>query len=927
MRAKRIAVLLVVALILQSLTGFCGAPSVRYVSAAGTSYRIEGSVTADYLNLREGVGAKTNCIGTLVKGQKVTVIGSAKNTDGTVWYKVETTLKGKTVTGYAWAKYIATVKNVPDTSGSANATATPTKKTTATPTPTKKATPTPVKKASPTPVPAKQSTTGGQIATVTTTRMNVRSRASGVSDILGKVYQGDRLTVLGSEKDSSGRTWYRVEVVLDGVKKTGYVFGDYVKVTGTASTPTPTLTPTNTPTPKATATPAQDTKKTSAPTPTPKVPENTQTSEGTGQIATVTTTRMNVRSRASGVSDVLGKVYQGDMLQVLGSEKDSLGRTWYRVKVVLDGVSREGYVFGNYVSVKAASGTQPGATKTTPAETPKVTPKATPATEPTAVPKINQAPSSTKNTGTTQVSATVTSSKLNVRTGPGTEYAKIVQVASGQKVTVIAFAYADTGTVWYKVAFTVDGCEYCGYVFGSYISLSEKYPLTDKNNSGSLHYKSSESVDTSSGYAAELRKAGFPESYIPYLLELHKQHPTWRFKAQQTGISWSDAIEGENTLGNNLIEQNKGESWLSYMSGSYSWGTAKFKSFDGREWMMINSAGLQYFMDPRNWLNETYIFMFEDLTYDPETQTIEGVEKILKGTVMSGASFTYTDANGKKKTISYAQAFMDAAKYSGVSPYHLASRVKQEVTSGGKFSKSATGDVAGFEGYYNFYNIGAYNSTAALGAIKNGLKFSKYGGTNASLNQSCKIPWDNQYDAIVGGAYYIGSTYIRKGQNTAYLQKYNVTKANTYTHQYMSNAQAPRSESVRVAQAYRDMGVMDTMTITFSIPVYKNMPGGAVKEPAKWGSPNPYLSSLKVSANDGTKVSLNTTFKSDTFEYTVTVPKGCKTLTIDAKAVVSATRIYGTGTITLSGKNEVLVVTTIAENGTKMNYRISVKVK
>ena len=923
-RAKRIAVFLVFALMLQSLTGFCGTPSVRDVSAAGASYRIEGTVTADYLNLRAGVGPKTSSLGTLVKGQKVTVIGSAKNTDGAIWYKLETTLKGKTVTGYALSKYIVTVKSVPDVSGSTNATATPTKKTTATPTPAKK-TATPTAKASPTPTPVKQNGTGSQIATVTTTRMNVRSRASGVADVLGKVYQGDRLTVVGTEKDSSGRTWYRVEVVLDGVKKTGYVFGDYVKVTGTASTPTPTNTPTPkataTPTPKPTATPTQEPKKSATPTPTPKSAESTQPDLGksTGQIATVTTTRMNVRNRASGVADVLGKVYQGDQLTVLGTEKDSSGRTWYRVEVVLDGVKKTGYVFGDYVKVTGSAGT--------PTDTKTETPTKTTTPEPTPVPKTPPAPESTKNTGTTLVSATVTSSKLNVRTGPGTEYAKVVQVSSGQKVTVISFAYADTGTVWYKIALTVNGCEYCGYVFGSYISLSEKYQLTDKNNSGSLHYKSAESVDTSSGYAAELRAAGFPESYIPYLLELHAKHPTWRFKAYQTGISWSDAIEGENTLGNNLIEQNKGESWLSYMSGSYSWSSSKFKSFDGREWMMINSAGLQYFMDPRNWLDDTYIFMFEDLTYDPETQTIEGVEKILKGTEMAGASFTYTDDSGNKKTISYAQAFMDAAKYSGVSPYHLASRAKQEVTSGGKFSKSVTGDVAGFEGYYNFYNIGAYNSTAALGAIKNGLKFSKYGGTNASLNKGCKIPWDNKYDAIVGGAYYIGSTYIRKGQNTAYLQKYNVTKTNTYTHQYMSNAQAPRSESVRVAQAYRDMGVMDTMTITFSIPVYKNMPSAAVKEPAKWGNPNPYLSSLKVTTTDGTKVSLSETFKSDTFEYTVTVPAGCKTLKIEAGAAASATKIYGTGAIALSGKNEILVVTTIAENGTKMNYRISVKVK
>ena len=80
-----------------------------------------------------------------------------------------------------------------------------------------------------------------------------------------------------------------------------------------------------------------------------------------------------------------------------------------------------------------------------------------------------------------------------------------------------------------------------------------------------------------------------------------------------------------------------------------------------------------------------------------------------------------------------------------------------------------------FLGYYNFYNIGAYNSTAAGGAIANGLKYAKNGSTNATLNSNSLIPWTNRYRAIVGGAYIIGNSYISKGQNTIYLQKFNVT--------------------------------------------------------------------------------------------------------------------------------------------------------
>ena len=967
-RAGQIAMVLVLALILQTMAGFGGMPSVCDVFAASASSKTEGTVTAYYLNVRAGVGSKFDCVGTLQQGQKVTIIGSASTRSGDLWYNIEATVSGRKITGYVNASYISTAgKN--SSGGNSAATPTPTKK--ATPTPTKKATPTPTQKATPTPAkkatvtptpeakvtatptPTKQNTAtptptksvvpgqqSNSIAVVSVARMNFRKSATTASDVLGKVYEGDRLPILGSSKDSSGRTWYRVQASIDGKTVTGYVFGNYVTVvTESVATPaaTPTVTPkpaaTPTSTPKPTATPTVTPKPTATPTSTPKptaTPTSTPTATPTPAVtktAVVTATRLNVRKSASTASDILGKVYEGDRFPVLGSAKDSSDRTWYLVEVTFDGVKQKGYVFGSYVSV--TSGTT---TETSRELTPTPRPTDMPAKEPTEVPtKVpsNDPPVVKDNKGRTVASATVNVKSLNVRTGPGTEYAKVVSLSQGHKVTVLSYAYAEGGTLWYEGVLTVNGIEYRGYMYGSYLELGDKYPLNETNNSGTIRSgtKVSSDVNTKSSYADQLRKEGFPESYIPYLMKLHEQHPTWVFKAYQTGLDWSTVIAGENTLGNNLIEQYKGTQWLSYASGAYNWKTGKFQPFDGKEWMMINSAGLRYFMDPRNWLDDTYIYMFEDLTYDPDTQTIEGVKKILKGTAMDGASFTYKDENGKTKTISYAQAFMDAAKYSGVSPYHLASRVKQEVTSGGSFSLSATGTVEGFEGYYNFYNIGAYNSTAALGAIRNGLKFAKYGGTNESLNDKCRIPWNNQYDAIVGGAYYIGSTYINKGQDTIYLQKYNVTRNNTYGHQYMSNAQAPKSEAYKVAQAYRKIGGSEEMAITFSIPVYKNMPANASPEPVKSESPNPYLSSITVKSADGSKLSIGESFKYDGFEYTVTVPKGTKSLTIEAKAVVAGTKITGIGKKTLSGKSETFVVTAVAENGAKMNYKITVKYK
>lgn len=109
----------------------------------------------------------------------------------------------------------------------------------------------------------------------------------------------------------------------------------------------------------------------------------------------------------------------------------------------------------------------------------------------------------------------------------------------------------------------------------------------------------------------------------------------------------------------------------------------------------------------------------------------------------------------------YAHLIMNAGIYSGVSPYHLAARIKQEV---GPFvtHKSISGDVSGYEGLYNFYNIGATSSTEELGAIKNGLKYARNGKGNLSTEemQNQFIPWNTPKRAITGGGVFIGSSYI-----------------------------------------------------------------------------------------------------------------------------------------------------------------------
>lgn len=320
----------------------------------------------------------------------------------------------------------------------------------------------------------------------------------------------------------------------------------------------------------------------------------------------------------------------------------------------------------------------------------------------------------------------------------------------------------------------------------------------------------------------------FPDSYKPYLTELKKQHPNWNFVALYTGLDWNNVIYNEYANDKNLVPLSYSDVWKCKKNGKYN------VEIDSG-WVNASKEAVEYTMDPRNFLNSIRIFQFELLTYEQEVHTKEGIEKILYGTEFYQRYVTYRDYYGNVITMqkTYSDLIFEAGVYAGVSPYHLASRIKQEV---GPFltHKSISGDVEGFEGLYNFYNIGATSSTEPLGAIKNGLQYAKDGkGASESVKANYMIPWDNPEKAIKGGAVFIGSSYITQGQYNLYLQKFDVNnekKDDLFWHQYMTNCLAPYSESYSIHRAYYNNNLLDSSMI-FVIPVYENMPTNIAKRP------------------------------------------------------------------------------------------------
>ena len=488
--------------------------------------------------------------------------------------------------------------------------------------------------------------------------------------------------------------------------------------------------------------------------------------------------------------------------------------------------------------------------------------------------------------------ATVNGDQVNVRTGPGTSNAVLtdsngarIQLYTGHKVSIEDKAMAADGAQWYKIRFDYNGASYEGYMHGSYVTI-------DSTN---------EDIDPDTDFEAYLNAQGFPETYKDSLRQLHAKYPSWVFKADHLPYDFNEAVKEESIVGRSLIAYNSISSWKSLETGSYDWNTGTWYSFDGSAWAAASKELVAYCMDPRNFLDETYIFQFEALSYDAGLHTRDGVEKLISGSFMRDAVVENNQP--------YADAFIEAARQSGVSPYHLAARVIQEMGINGE-SGSISGTYAGYEGIYNYYNQGAYVHDGRS-AIENGLIYAM------TPDEYSLRPWNTRINAMIGGAKIIGKNYISIGQDTLYYQKFDFV-GTPYTHQYMTHILAPSSEAINMSKAYtQDM--KNQMTIVFKIPVYNNMPQKTAQKPTSDGSPNNVLKSITVSG-----YSLTPTFSKFTQEYDVIVNNDVKMIDISAQAMVSGTSVSGAGTYGILVGNNKIEIKVTAENGASRIYTINV---
>lgn len=442
-------------------------------------------------------------------------------------------------------------------------------------------------------------------------------------------------------------------------------------------------------------------------------------------------------------------------------------------------------------------------------------------------------------------------------------------VPKGEEVQILETVNTASG-IWYKIQYG----SLTGYASGTYITLK--------------------AVDTPYNPDADFEKylsaQKFPESYKAGLRALHAKYPNWVFVAKHLNLDWTTALNAESKVGKSLVLDGSGgarNSWKSMEYGAYNWDTKKYVVFDSGGWVTAQREVVAYYMDPRNFFDDTAIFQFEGLSYSAN-HTAAGVNNIIGGTFMKG----YTDI------------FMKVAKEQGVSVLHLAARASQEQGVSG--NALGTGYTIDGVKYYNFFNIGAYAANGKS-AIENGAIYAKGRG------------WDTPEKALAGGAYQIAAGYIKMGQDTLYLQKFDVVDGGNgyYNHQYMSNVTAAKAESSKMKKAYSDETLKGTMV--FNIPVYLNMPTAVCKAPQTNGNNDNTLVGITVNG-----YSLTPTFTRYTTDYSVTVPATVTNVNITANKSDSGASVAGAGNIRLNGVETTVKLVVTAPSGLTRTYTVHI---
>ena len=357
--------------------GSTGYIYAEYISVSSSNTTEDGEVnaktTAD-VNFRSGPGTNYNSKAVIGSGTGIIVT----DTGNSQWYAVRLT-NGST--GYIYAEYIRITGDVG----------------------------TPSAPAEPTPAPSNPE---AEQTAKTTEYVNFRTGPGTNYSSKGVISLGTTVTVT----DTSNSQWYAVRLSNGS---TGYIFAQYLKLTGNTSAPTAT--------------------------PAPSDPANEKTAKTTEYVNFRTGPGTNYSSK--------GVIPSGTAITVT----DTSNSQWYAVRLANGST---GYIYAQYIKITSA----------------------------TAMPAPTEAPAD----GTVRAKTTA---DVNLRKGAGTNYGVIRVVGNNTAVTV-----TEATNTWYKVKLS-DGTE--GYLYAQYVTVTsgdinsvKKEETTDPSTLTEAEQKAKSVLDT-----------------------------------------------------------------------------------------------------------------------------------------------------------------------------------------------------------------------------------------------------------------------------------------------------------------------------------------------------------------------------------------------------------------------------------------------
>ena len=369
-------------------------------------------------------------------------------------------------------------------------------------------------------------------------------------------------------------------------------------------------------------------------------------------------------------------------------------------------------------------------------------------------------------------------SSLNIRLGPSTQTDIITKLAPGTAVTVLS---EENG--WAKV--TANGKT--GYVSTKY--LKSKATVLPGHNINTVYTEYNITIEELTNIQMQANPQT-DQKYNTYIREdaLKTNSQTNPTSGVVQGSGWR-ARGGAGTDFWTVGKVNKGETLRIKSIVKGTDGNNWYEIDYNRSWVNASPEDVAYHLEPNNFIqNPVSSFQFLKLSETTGLEQFEVNERILAGKgILQG----------------HAATFIAASEKYGVNDMYLISHALLE-TGNGK-SQLANGVEINGKTVYNMFGIGAYDGSA----VESGAKFAFEHG------------WFSPVEAIIGGAEFIASGYISKGQDTIYKMRWNPEAAEATgvaTHQYATDIGWATKQVKQIHNLY---SLLDSYKITLELPLYK----------------------------------------------------------------------------------------------------------